>query len=159
MPLHPRPELLPHTSRNARHDHRVRSASSDLALIELLRSHKTDREGARRIVEASCAALAIPTPRVRTHARRAPDTGHARPPARITKDLAVDPERYPPEGHLQLSATPTLGVIAHELGHLVVFHTDPVGTPAHGLRWVSRFDEAALVVADVAGLRSPHGDH
>lgn len=73
--------------------------------------------------------------------------------------MQSDPDRYPPEGHLQLSATPTLGVIAHELGHLVVFHSDPVGTAAHGLRWVARFDEAAVAVAEAAGLRSPHGDH
>jgi hypothetical protein len=33
--------------------------------------------------------------------------------------------------------------LAHELGHHLVFSLDPVSTPAHGKRWVARFDESA----------------
>lgn len=149
MPLDPPPVLVAHAVVANAHDRRLRERSRDLDLLLRLRSLRTDSDGARAIVAAACGWLGVPTPRVGTHARRRPETGHTRPPVRITAGRGLDPVRYPPEGHLQLSATPTLGVIAHELGHHLVFHLDPPGTPAHGYRWVARHDEAAAAVADL----------
>lgn len=150
--LDPPPLLVAHAVVANRHDHRVRSRSRDVDLLIALRAVRTDRAGATAIVVAACDRLGVTAPRVGTHAGRRPETGHTRPPARITTGLDVDPRRYPPEGHVQLSATPTLGVIAHELGHHLVFLLDPPGTPAHGHRWVDRQDEAAVVVTDLVGL-------
>lgn len=152
MQLHPSPTLERHPPVANAHDRRVRERSSNPDLLLRLRTIRTDRDGAIAITEGACGLLGVAVPRLRTHARRRPETGHTRPPARITEGLAVDPRRYPPEGHIQLSATPTLGVIAHELGHHLVFHLDPPSTPAHGYRWVDRYDQAAAVVAGLCGL-------
>jgi hypothetical protein len=46
-------------------------------------------------------------------------------------------------GAIRLGRTTTLMTLAHELGHHLVFSLDPVSTPAHGKRWVARFDESA----------------
>ncbi len=152
MGIDPAPTLEPHPPVPNAHDRRIRERSADPALLVRLRTLRTDRAGAAAIVAAVCDALGVPRPRLGTHARRRPETGHTRPPARITKGLALDPRRYPPEGHIQLSATPTLGVIAHELGHHLVFHLDPPRTPAHGYRWVDRYDAAAHTIVGLCGL-------
>ena len=151
-PLDPPPVLTPHTTGGVRyrHDHRLEATSTTWHLIVRLRGLKPDGAGARRLVSATSEALGVPSPRLGLHAGRRPDTGHTRPPTRVLAALGhhtADPRRYPPDGHLQLSTTPTLGVIAHELAHHVVFHRDPPSTPAHGLGWVGRFDETALAVA------------
>ena len=155
-PLDPPPLLGRHDPVSGlRHDHRVRSRSVDWGLLVALRSVVTDRTGARRIVATVCASTGVTQPRLGFHARRRPDTGQTRPPIRIqaaTGRAGLDPRRYPPEGHLQLSATPTLGIIAHELAHHLVFHHEPIGTPAHGLVWVGRQDETARLVAGAVGM-------
>ncbi len=141
--LDPRPHLVEHPIVGNAHDHRIRQRSADPRLIVRLRGVKTDRDGATAIVAATCAELGVPAPRLAFHARRRPETGLTRPPRGLTS--------HQRDGHIQLSATPTLGVIAHELGHHLVFHLDPVATPAHGFRWVDRYDEAAAVVARLCG--------
>lgn len=147
-PLDPLPILVEHPTVANAHDHRVRQRSRDPGLIVRLRGVRTDREGATAIVGTACPALGVPPPRLGFHARRRPETGLTRPPGPTTGD----PRRFPPNGHIQLSATPTLGVIAHELGHHLVFHLDPTATPAHGFRWVDRYDVSATVVAALCGL-------
>ena len=46
-------------------------------------------------------------------------------------------------GVIRLGRMTTLMTLAHELGHHMVFALDPTLTPAHGKRWVQRFDESA----------------
>jgi hypothetical protein len=152
MGFDPPPVLVPHPAVPNAHDRRLRERSSDAGLLLALREVRTDRAGALAIVGHTCDVLGVPVPRVGTHARRRPETGHTRPPARLTAGRGLDPRRYPPDGHIQLSTTPTLGVIAHELGHHLVFHLDPPTTPAHGYRWVDRYDEAGRVVAALCDL-------
>lgn len=142
--LHPHPAAL-----RLRHDHRVRAASTDWDRILRLRGLVTDRHGATALVAHVCATTGLAVPRLGFHARRRPDTGHTRPPREVIAALGhtdVDPKRYPATGHIQLSATPTLGLLAHELGHLLVFDNEPLGTPAHGLVWVRWQDAAAELI-------------
>lgn len=132
-----------------RHDHRVRSASENWDRILRLRALTTDRTGAAEVVRHVCDLTGTAMPRLGFHVRRRPDTGHTRPPRSVIAALGhldVDPRRYPEAGHIQLSATPTLGVIAHELGHLLVFGHERVGTPAHGLVWVRWQDRTAALI-------------
>lgn len=52
-------------------------------------------------------------------------------------------------GAIRLGRATTLMTVAHELGHHLVFHLDPLATPPHGNQWVARFDEAAAVIDTV----------
>jgi hypothetical protein len=58
----------------------------------------------------------------------------------------------PPDGAIRLGRTTTLMTLAHELGHHAVFHLDEPTTPAHGRRWVLRFDQAAAMVAEATRI-------
>jgi hypothetical protein len=49
-------------------------------------------------------------------------------------------------GAIRLGRTTTLMTLAHELAHHLVFALDPPATPAHGKRWVQRFDESAEAI-------------
>lgn len=49
-------------------------------------------------------------------------------------------------GAIRLGRTTTLMTLAHELAHHLVFALDPAATPAHGKRWVQRFDESARAI-------------
>ena len=49
-------------------------------------------------------------------------------------------------GAIRLGRTTTLMTLAHELAHHLVFALDPSATPAHGRRWVQRFDESAQAI-------------
>lgn len=49
-------------------------------------------------------------------------------------------------GAIRLGRTTTLMTLAHELAHHLVFALDPPATPAHGKRWVQRFDESAQAI-------------
>jgi hypothetical protein len=137
-----------------RHDHRVRSASADYDLLRRLDHLIVDDRGARRLVELVCAEVGTPTPVLRFHARRSPFTGLTEAPRWLAIEAARRGGREPGEeygaipehGAIRLGRRTTLMTVAHELGHHLVHHLDRPGTPAHGHRWVERFDQAAAVI-------------
>ncbi len=143
-----------------RHDHRVRTVSTDYALLRRLDHLVITDTTARAVVAAVCAETATPEPRLRFHARRSPFTGLTEAPRSVVAELAarrdppltVDLGQVPEHGAIRLGRRSTLMTIAHELGHHLVHHHDPVGTPDHGNRWVERFDQSAAIIAGLAGL-------
>ncbi|HSJ70148.1 MAG TPA: hypothetical protein VLA29_00695 [Acidimicrobiia bacterium] len=137
-----------------RHDHRVRSVSVDYDLLRRLDHLIVDDRGARQLVELVCSTVGTPTPLLRFHARRSPFTGATEAPRWLAMEIATRRGREPgaayraiPEhGAIRLGRRTTLMTVAHELGHHMVHHLDKPGTPAHGHRWVERFDQAAAVI-------------
>lgn len=141
-----------------RHDHRVRVVSSDYARLRRLDHLVVGVEAATVLVESVCADARTPVPRLRFHARRSPFTGMTEAPrdrvlaaARRAGAGVRDPGRLPEWGAIRLGRRTTLMTLAHELGHHLVHHLDPLGTAAHGNRWVLRFDQAAAVIDGAIG--------
>lgn len=142
-----------------RHDARVRQFSRDHLLLERLDTLVVDEYQARAIVVSSCVLLGVDAPRVRFHARRSMYTGATERPRSVWVDVLGEDEvarrellgwgALPPSGAIRLGRRTTLMTIAHELGHHTLFCLDPSGTPAHGKRWVARFDDAAAAVVAV----------
>lgn len=138
-----------------RHDHRVRAMSADFDRLRRLDHLLVDEGGARVVVEAVCGQAGVPTPKLKFHVRRSPFTGATEAPRSLMLELAkanggIPAHGYakvPVHGALRLGRTASLMTIAHEIGHHLVFHLDPPSTPNHGNLWVSRFDEAAAVIA------------
>lgn len=142
-----------------RHDARVRRFSRDHLLLERLDMLVVDDRQARAVVVSSCVLLGVDAPRLKFHGRRSMYTGATERPRSVWVDLLGEDEMARREllewgavsssGVIRLGRRTTLMTIAHELGHHAVFCLDVIGTPAHGKRWVSRFDDAAAAVAAV----------
>lgn len=139
-----------------RHQARVQRFSLDMELIEQLDGLAVSDAEAHRLVDAVCWKMEVESPRLRFHARRSPYTGATEQPrwwlinmygADRIRAIEQDAGRpLPQHGAIRLGRTTTLMTIAHELGHHLVFALDPMATPAHGKRWVHRFDQAAEAI-------------
>lgn len=142
-----------------RHDGRVARRSRDHALLHRLDRLVVEEHDAAVAVERVCDAWNVALPRLRFHARRSPFTGATERPRTSWVDELGEAEvslreangwgELPVSGALRLGRSTTLMTLAHELGHHLVFHLDPVSTPHHGFVWVDRFDDAAGVIADL----------
>lgn len=145
------------TSPSRRHDGRVARRSRDHALLRRLDRLVVDERDAAVAVERVCDTWNVAIPRLRFHARRSMFTGAAERPrsswvaelgeAEVTRRESNGWGELPPNGALRLGRSTTLMTLAHELGHHLVFHLDPVMTPHHGYVWVDRFDDAAGAIA------------
>jgi hypothetical protein len=117
------------------------------------------------IVDFACKDFGVPEPRLKFHANRSPYTGACERPREVWVTLLGESvvarrERegwgvLPPTGAIRLGRTTTLMTLAHELGHHAVFHLDDPKTPAHGRRWVLRFDQAASMVVERMTMFDP----
>ena len=140
-----------------RHEHRVRSVSSDYQRLRRLDHLVVGEADAATIVAFVCRWTQVPVPVLKFHARRSPFTAATeRPRDRVIAEshelgVAISPEvsALAPEGAIRLGRSITLMTLSHELGHHLVHHVDPYDTPAHGNVWVRRFDQAAAVVAEL----------
>lgn len=140
-----------------RHEHRVRSISSDYPRLRRLDHLVVDEADAAAIVAFVCRWTRVPVPVLKFHARRSPFTGATeRPRDSVVAEshalgVAISPQvsALAPEGAMRLGRSVTLMTLSHELGHHLVHHVDPFDTPAHGNVWVRRFDQAAAVVAEL----------
>lgn len=110
----------------------------------------------RDLVPSVCGSFGVEAPRLRFHARRSPYTGATEQPRWLLVEIHGEPRIRQLEsnmrspfaafGAIRLGRTTTLMTLAHELGHHLVFSLDPPSTPAHGKRWVQRFDESARAI-------------
>jgi hypothetical protein len=135
------------------------SVASDRILR--LRAYGVDRGTARDIVSYVAGDVGIEPPEASFHRGRGPHTGYCMPPRRVvaatTDDAwlsdweATKRRSWPEHGMIRLGDPTALGTIAHELAHHMVHMLDPDSTPAHGRRWVERFDAAAVSVASFIG--------
>lgn len=140
-----------------RHEHRVRSVSSDYQRLRRLDHLVVDEVDAASVVAFVCRWTGVPEPVLKFHARRSPFTGATEQPrSRVVAEshalgVAVPPHvtALAPDGAMRLGRSVTLMTLSHELGHHIVHHVDPFDTPAHGNVWVRRFDQAAAVVAEL----------
>lgn len=140
-----------------RHDWRVARTSSDIELLKSLDLLAVDEAGAIYAVERVCDEFEVPVPRLRFHARRSMFTGATESPRFLwverlgeSEVARREAERWGPlplSGAIRLGRKTTLMTVAHELGHHLVHHKDPLNTPNHGSRWIERFDQAAAVIA------------
>lgn len=148
------------SGRIPRHEHRVRTFSRNYELIAGFGDrHAVAAADAQRLIEALVTRFDVPMPELAFNRRRRPDTGQCRVP-RFHLELVYGDDavgewerrrrrRYPEHGQIRLGAVTRLRTLAHEVGHHLVHHLDPVGTPAHGKVWVGRFDDAMEVVAEI----------
>jgi hypothetical protein len=100
----------------------------------------------------------VEVPRLKFHARRSPYTGATEQPRWLLVQIHGEPRirqiestmgsPLPVYGAIRLGRTTTLMTLAHELGHHLVFSLDPASTPAHGKRWIQRFDESASSIRE-----------
>jgi len=114
------------------------------------------------LVAFACSDFGVPEPKLKLHAGRSAYTGACERPRTVWVALLGEDEvavreaagwgALPTNGAIRLGRTTTLMTLAHELGHHAVFHLDDPTTPAHGRRWVLRFDQAAAMVAEAAGM-------
>ncbi len=135
----------------------VRRFSRDPRLIFDLRAWAVDRQAATAVVAAVCHEFDSPIPEMTFHGRRGPHTGYYRSPRwkavetvgelRIRRWEEDTGRPWPPAGMIRLGDPTSLGTVAHELGHHLAHHHEPVGTPEHGKRWVGWFDIAADGIA------------
>ena len=150
------------TGRVPRHEHRVRTFSSDYALIaDVGGRYVVESDVAAWLIRAVADRFAVPVPELAFNVRRRPDTGQCWPPRRHVELVQGDDvvqawelrrgRPYPEHGQIRLGSRTRLRTLAHELGHHLVHHLDPVLTPAHGKVWVGRFDDAMAVIAAEAG--------
>jgi len=145
--------------RGNRHEHRVRQFGGDYALLTRLRTLATDQPGAAFLVDHVCRLSSAPAPGVKFHGLRGPHTGFCMAPRWHTQRLFGEEgigrweqrksRPWPEEGMIRLGRQPSLGTIAHELGHHFVNYREPLGVPPHGKLWVARFDAAAQGIASV----------
>ena len=141
----------------ARHDHMLRRFSHHVDLLLDLRSWAADRSAAVALVRHVCRELDTPAPEVTFHRGRGLHTGYAQAPRhravqifgehRVRSWEQEKRRRWPSAGMVRLGDPTALGTVAHELGHHLVHHHEPLDTPAHGRRWVSWFDVAADSIA------------
>jgi hypothetical protein len=136
-----------------RHEARVQRFSVDPALLSSLDGLSISDTDVPDLVLFVCSSFGVEAPRLKFHARRSPYTGATEQPRwmlvenhgesevrRIESGMRVPFAAF---GAIRLGRMTTLMTLAHELGHHLVFSIDPTSTPAHGKRWVQRFDESA----------------
>ena len=147
--------VLPRHARRARHEHRVEGFSRDYRLLESLRELGVDREGASRLADLIASRWSVEAPLLTFHRGRGAHTGYCVAPrdvavARHGNDAVIRWESangaWAADGMIRLGDPTSLATIAHEFGHHLVHHLDPVATAAHGTRWVRRFDDAAETI-------------
>lgn len=141
---------------SSRHDHMVKRFSSSWATIAALRVVGVDRSTAAEVIDFVCDDLGVAPPTPSFHGGRGPHTGYCMPPrdqavARTNEGQVLEWERgrgsvWPEYGLVRLGDPTALATVAHELGHHLAYLTEPVGTPAHGKRWVGHFDRAAVTI-------------
>jgi hypothetical protein len=141
-----------------RHQARVQSFSVDPKLLGWLDCLSVSETEVLDLVPSVCDFLGVEVPRLKFHARRSPYTGATEQPrwllvqiqgeARIRQIESDMASPFPAYGAIRLGRTTTLMTLAHELGHHLVFSLDPPSTPAHGKRWVHRFDESASAIQE-----------
>jgi hypothetical protein len=145
--------------RGNRFDHMVRRFSNERDLISRLRGLGVDRVGADQVLRLLASGAGIDAPDASFHRGRGPHTGFCMPPREVVVATAGEAwlstwegakrRRWPEPGLIRLGEPTALGTIAHEFAHHMVHVFDPVSTPAHGKRWVERFDGAAVSIATV----------
>ena len=149
---------LSHRDRRARHEHRVEEFSRNYSLLTSLRELGVDRAGASRLVDLIATQWSVTPPRLTFHRGRGAHTGYSVAPREVAvtrhgSDAVARWETtngpWTHEGTIRLGDPTSLATIAHEAGHHLVHHLDPVSTAAHGKRWVRRFDDAAEVIQSV----------
>lgn len=139
-----------------RHEARVQRFSSDVTLLKRLDGLAVSDADVPDLVLSVCSSFGVEAPRLKFHARRSPYTGATEQPRwllvvlhgeqkidRIESGMAGSLAAF---GTIRLGRTTTLMTLAHELGHHLVFALDPPATPAHGERWVHRFDQTASAI-------------
>ncbi len=147
------------SGRVPRHEHRVRTFSRDYDLIVRVGdAYAVEAADAERLARLVVGRLGAPMPEMAFNRRRRADTGQCRAPrwhleALYGADAVSAWERgrgrpYPEQGQIRLGTVTRLRTLAHELGHHLVHHLDPIRTPAHGKVWVGRFDDAMGVIAE-----------
>jgi hypothetical protein len=139
-----------------RHEARVQRFSADPALLDVLDGLSVSDGDAPDLVLSVCSAFGVEAPRLKFHARRSPYTGATEQPRWLLAEIHGEPKVRQIErnmlspfaafGAIRLGRTTTLMTVAHELGHHLVFSLDPPSTPAHGKRWVHRFDQSAHAI-------------
>lgn len=154
---------LASSARGNRFDHMVRRFSGEADLILRLRRYGIDRVGAERLLATVAERAAIECPEASFHRGRGAHTGYCLPPRRVVGEQvdegwleeweAVNARMWPERGMIRLGEPTALGTLAHEFGHHMVHVLDPTATPAHGKRWVERYDFAALSIASLMGRR------
>jgi hypothetical protein len=147
------------SDRVPRHEHRVQKFSRDYELItDVGDGYAVERDEATSLVISVTERFAVPVPALAFNQRRRPDTGQCWAPKwhavetngadRIAAWETHYRRTYPEHGQIRIGATTTLRTIAHELGHHLVHHIEPVRTPAHGKVWVGRFDDAMETIVE-----------
>lgn len=139
-----------------RHQARVQRFSDDPLLIEQLDELAVADADVADLVLSVCSSFGVEAPQLKFNARRSPYTGATEQPRWLLVEFhgekKIDEvERgmrapFAPYGAIRLGRTTTLMTLAHELAHHLVFALDPPATPAHGKRWVHRFDESARAI-------------
>lgn len=136
-----------------RHQARVQRFSDDPLLLEQLDGLAVSDSDAADLVLLVCSSFGIEAPRLKFHSRRSPYTGATEQPRWLLVESHGEQKISEIEsgmrapfsvfGAIRLGRSTTLMTLAHELAHHLVFALDPPATPAHGKRWVQRFDESA----------------
>jgi len=139
-----------------RHQARVQRFSDDPLLLEQLDGLAVSDSEAADLVLLVCSSFGVEAPRLKFHARRSPYTGATEQPRWMLVENHGEQKVNEIEsgmrtpfavfGTIRLGRTTTLMTLAHELAHHLVFALEPPATPAHGKRWVRRFDESAQAI-------------
>lgn len=139
-----------------RHQSRVQQFSDEPLLLEQLDGLAVSDTDAADLVLSVCSSFGVEAPRLKFHARRSPYTGATEQPRWLLVESHGEQKINQIEsgmrspfalfGAIRLGRTTTLMTLAHELAHHLVFALDPAATPAHGKRWVQRFDESARAI-------------
>jgi hypothetical protein len=139
-----------------RHQARVQRFSDDPLLLEQLDGLAVSDSDVADLVLSVCSSFGVEAPRLKFHARRSPYTGATEQPRwllveshgeqRIDEIESGMRTPFALYGSIRLGRRTTLMTLAHELAHHLVFALDPSATPAHGKRWVQRFDESARAI-------------
>lgn len=139
-----------------RHQARVQQFSDEPLLLEQLDGLAVSDTDAADLVLSVCSSFGVEAPRLKFHARRSPYTGATEQPRWLLVESHGEQKINQIEsgmrspfalfGAIRLGRTTTLMTLAHELAHHLVFALDPAATPAHGKRWVQRFDESARAI-------------
>jgi len=121
-----------------------------------LRRLGVDKSEAVQVIGLVCNEFEVPAPSITFHGGRGPHTGYTKMPldrAMAIADAAnigiwrpASGKPWPTLGMIRLGDPSSLGTIAHELGHHLVNHHEPLRTASHGKRWVHWFDDAAKVI-------------
>ena len=153
-------ELAP-DHRGNRFDHMLRRFSDDMQLIEVLRTVGVDRSDAQRLLGVLAECMDVPVPDASFHRGRGPHTGYCVPPrgvaaiqadpARLAAWEAERGRRWPENGLIHLGDPTALATVAHEFAHPMIHHLDRPATPAHGKRWVARYDVSARTISSLIG--------